>query len=239
MPNLLSIGWRTMLLVLSLSPGFSVRAQQPAPATMGIDHLVLGINALETGVSTFKRLTGVAPVRGGEHPGLGTENALVSLGDGQYLEVIAPTGRTSRSSFGDLSSLSSLTPVGWAIHTGELRSLVYRLREAGFTITDPQPGSRKRPDGTLLSWQAARLSGNGLELAPFFIQWGRGVAHPSTTSPTGCRLRHVALRDPSPSRLAALFRILQVDVSNAAGATRSVEFSLHCPHGDVTFTSRS
>ena len=54
------------------------------------DHLVVGIRSLAEGTGQLIRLLDVAPALGGTHPGRGTENALVSLGPGEYLEIIAP-----------------------------------------------------------------------------------------------------------------------------------------------------
>lgn len=55
-----------------------------------IDHIILGAPELESAMTAFEQQTGVRPLHGGLHPNLGTENALVSLGDDFYLEIIAP-----------------------------------------------------------------------------------------------------------------------------------------------------
>ena len=54
-----------------------------------IDHLVIAVRSLEDGVAYITEQLGVLPVPGGEHPRMGTHNALVRLGDTTYLEVIA------------------------------------------------------------------------------------------------------------------------------------------------------
>ena len=55
-----------------------------------IDHIVIGIHDLEKGIASIEDLTGVKPVYGGAHPSLGTHNALISLGNRTYLEILAP-----------------------------------------------------------------------------------------------------------------------------------------------------
>jgi len=54
-----------------------------------IDHLVFAAATLAQGIEHVAALTGVTPRPGGKHRGMGTHNALVSLGERVYLEIIA------------------------------------------------------------------------------------------------------------------------------------------------------
>ena len=211
--------------------GAQPRAAMPA---VGIDHLILGVDDLEKGMAEFAARTGVKPIKGGVHPGRGTQNALVSLGGGRYIEIMAPSREPGTPT--DARTLpTSLTPVGWALHTSELPSVVGVLRGAAFMMSAIQPGARARPDGLKLTWQTAGVRGTGLEGAPFFIQWGAGTPHPSGDAPTGCTLDNVTLAEPDPAPLARFMRAVRVDAVVAKGAARKLTVTLACPTGKVTF----
>ena len=89
-----------------------------------LDHCVVAIHDLDAGMSAFESLTGVRPVYGGEHPSLGTHNALVSLGSGRYLEILAPRpGGSPHPMVQEIGMLQSLTPILWALATDDLVEL--------------------------------------------------------------------------------------------------------------------
>ncbi len=200
-----------------------------------IDHVILGIDNLARGIEQFTTLTGVAPKPGGQHPGRGTENALVGLGDARYLEILAPVGGSIGPDRAARVAHARLTPTGWALHTRDLAALVERVRRAGFTVSGPSPGSRRQPDGSLLEWQTATVRGPDLAIAPFFIQWADRTPHPSTTSPGGCRLIALDLTDPQPARLEEFFRAAGFHATVRTGSTPGMRLTLECPHGRVTF----
>jgi hypothetical protein len=205
-----------------------------APPVAQIDHILLGIDDLERGMQAFEQATGVKPVLGGKHP-RGTHNALVSLGDGTYVEIIAiQKGVKPPEDFAGLAQLHRLTPIGWAVSAKDSAQLRSRLEAAGLAVTDPAPGSRITPAGKTLSWHTFNLKDN-FEEAPFFIVWSPQTAHPSTTSPGGCKLQQWRIAGPHGRNLEQLRRTLDVGVEVADAKATVLRLSLTCPKGTTTF----
>ena len=101
--------------------------------TFALDHLLWGVSDLDEGVAHLAQLVGVEPEPGGEHPGFGTRNALLSLGAGVYLEVIAPDplqdlGGTRGES---LAALAVPTLLTFALRASDLPRLALQVEAAG------------------------------------------------------------------------------------------------------------
>jgi len=222
-----------LLSALALLAAVSPSAAAPAPAAQ-IDHIMLAIDDLDKGVQAFEAATGVKPVYGGKHP-RGTHNALVSLGEGMYLELISvQKGVKTPEDFAGIEQLHTLTPIGWAVSSKNSAQVRSKLQAAGMAVTDPAPGSRITPTGATLSWQTFNLKDN-FEEAPFFIVWSAQTAHPSTTSPAGCKLQQWRIAGPHQKNLELLRRTLDLRVEVAEAQSTSMKLALACPKGTVTF----
>jgi hypothetical protein len=202
-----------------------------------IDHVILGINDLQKGIEELERATGVRAVFGGAHPGRGTQNALISLGGEHYLEILAPNpeDRESKEPLDEIRGLTSLTPVGWAARSDDLPALQQSLRSRGVRTGEIRPGARNRPDGSRLAWKTLGFAPPSSPLLPFFIEWDRGGAHPSATSPEGCRLTGFSLEDPAPETLRETLRAAGLPVEVREGKESRLRITLACPKGDVEF----
>ena len=232
----------TLALVTVLAPVLSA----PSPRNTGVDvhahmdHLMVAIRSLPAGIAEFERLTGVKAVVGGKHPGRGTENALVSLGNGSYLEIIAPQADAPQlfADYEPMRTLDRLTIFTWAVGVSDATAAAAALKAAGLSATPPQPGARVTPAGERLEWSTFSLADRSIAIAPFFIQWSSGTKHPSTTSPGGCALSSLTLRDPAIARLSAGLEALGVSGVTYAEGPSAIEATLTCGSKTVTFKSR-
>src|SRR5262245_21276587 len=140
---------------------------------MGMDHLVFGVPDLARGIEWVERRTGVRARFGGQHPGRGTHNALLSLGGQEYLEIIALDPEQDEAPgllYPALKSLSEPRLIAWAVAVENVADIVERVGAANIESIGPLEGSRVQADGSLLAWKTLRLTGPSAEGLPFFIE---------------------------------------------------------------------
>jgi len=199
-----------------------------------LDHILLGVSDFDEGIAFVREHTGVAPAFGGVHPGRGTRNALLSLGERHYLEIIAPDPAQpgSPDTYG-LRSLAAPRLVGWAAHPGNLDAFAARVRNAGLAFDGPTPGERRRPDGRLLQWKTLDLHDDRAGLLPFFIEWSAGTVHPSADSPPGCKILSFGLSAPGDAELQRTCTLLGLDVTVTHGEKLQLLARIAGPDGRV------
>jgi catechol 2,3-dioxygenase-like lactoylglutathione lyase family enzyme len=203
-----------------------------------LDHFILGCDDLDRGIDFVEKHTGVRAAYGGVHPGRGTRNALLSLGERKYLEIMAPDpAQQVALQIPRLRELKEPRIVGWAVHPADVNKLASRLREAGVAFKDPQPGSRRRPDGKVLHWKSLTLIDDSNGLLPFFIEWSADSLHPSADAPKGCQLGHFGALTPQPDDLAKLVAILQIDLPISRGEKPALQATIAGPKGQLAANS--
>ena len=210
----------------------------PADVATGahVDHLILGVRDLDEGMRRFEERTGVRPMIGGEHPGRGTRNALVSLGAGLYIEILAPQASAPDTGMvAELRQRTDLSPFGWAVFVPDVEAARQRLGTAGLGLSEVFPGSRARPDGRLLEWKTFEVDRPEIRGMPFFIRWGDGTTHPSQDSPGSCRLESLRVVTPDVAGLRRALGALPLKVAAQSGARAGLEIALKCPKGVVEF----
>lgn len=202
-----------------------------------IDHLLYGTRSLTDGIRYICELTGVQPVMGGSHPGLGTHNALIGLGNNIYLEIIAPDPEQSvERVWMDLDKLEQPQLFRWAATTQNAEKVRQAGLTAGFDIGEVKAGSRYKPDGSLLEWT---LSDPNVNLAngpiPFFIYWGTS-GNPSPNLPHGCILESFKAFHPDPVEVRKKLSALHLDLQVEQDTGIQLKAEINTPNGKVTLT---
>lgn len=198
-----------------------------------IDHFVWGTSDLETGCADIEARFGVAPEPGGAHPGLGTCNALLSLGPGQYLEIMAPKNPPKESIGERLARLEEPGLVTWVVRQSELSKLARTVDDWAHEVrrSGPVKTERLTPDGILLSWDLLFLTRHThAGLLPFFIDWHK-TRHPSESAPTGGALAEFSLGSSEAAQLNAIFTDLDVSPVAQIAPRRHLSAHIETPNG--------
>lgn len=212
------------------------RAADEVPTLL--DHILLGCSDLDRGIAFVEERLGVRAAFGGVHPGRGTQNALLSLGERRYLEIIAPDPKQSSvQQFSEIAKLIEPRLIGWAAHPGDLEAFAAKLRSAGISFEGPTPGSRKRPDSRVLHWSALRLKDDAQGLLPFFIDWSADSLHPSADAPKGCSLIRFEAATPNPEALKKQAALVGLDLPVIKGDKPQLRATIAGPKGQFSVTS--
>lgn len=186
-----------------------------------VDHLVYVAPDLEMGVNALAELLGARAAPGGKHVGLGTHNALLGLGEGTYIEVIAPDPDQPKPErplpFG-LASVREPRLATFAVRTTDIDALVAASRKAGYDPGTPIDMSRTRPDGVTLQWRLAfheQMPGGGV--IPFVIDWGN-TPHPSAGLPQAGTLVGLRAQHPEPESVLPSLAALGFEMDVAHGS---------------------
>ena len=219
--------------------GRAVAAEKGTPAVSAVDHLILGVNDLDAGIAWFEKATGVKAVLGGVHPGVGTRNALASLGGKRYVEILAPDPAQTEFKFRiDVRKLTEPRLVNWAATTADVEAVAKKGAATGYELFGPRAGSRARPDGKTLRWELLGvmhdLEANGVDPIPFFIEWSADSVHPSQESPTGCELTALEIEHPNSGKVKKTLSALGLDAAVRKGKAAQLIATLTTPKGKVT-----
>jgi hypothetical protein len=225
-----------VLLVLALS--ISGRAQQApaAPLLAGLDHLVYATPDLAVGIAAIDKLLGIRATPGGQHPGLGTRNALVALGPSSYLEIIGPDPDQPKPAgplrFG-IDDLKTPRIVTWVAKGTALEQTARAAAERGVKLGPVIPGSRRRPDGVVLSWRYTDPNTVVADrIVPFLIDWGTSP-HPSASAARGATLVYVRAEHPDAERVQKMLDALELGLRVQKGSAPAIIATIDSPRGRV------
>ena len=201
-----------------------------------LDHLVYAAPDLDQAIDDIERRLGVRPAYGGKHTGGLTHNALLSLGEGTYLEIIAPVPDSAPTGsplpFG-LNTLEAPRLVTWSTKAPDIDRRIEAARAAGYDPGDAVAGGRDLPDGSRLSWRVSfrpQLPGDGI--VPFLTQW-LSEPHPSTAAPAGCRFVSLRAEHPEAGSVRGILNALTVDLPVTECPAPRLISTLDTPNGRV------
>jgi catechol 2,3-dioxygenase-like lactoylglutathione lyase family enzyme len=199
---------------------------------MPLDHIVYAVPDLTAAVDDLERLLGVRAAAGGQHPGRGTHNALLSFGDGRYLEIIAPDpsqpDRNPPRPFGvDESGQPHLA--GWAWRVDDIVLAIAHARRLGYDPGDPVAMARLTTEGVQLNWRLT-LNATGGGPVPFLIDWG-DTPHPSRSAPSGLSLLSLRIEHPDPGVIATALNALGADAEVVAAPQPALIATFDGPTG--------
>ena len=199
---------------------------------MPLDHIVYAVPDLSGAVDDLEHRLGVRAVPGGQHRGRGTHNALLSLDDGRYLEIIAPDPSQPDTDAPRPFGVDSSGPprvAGWAWRVDGIDSAVADARRDGFDPGDPVAMHRLTTDGAELHWRLTLNAASGSPV-PFLIDWG-DTPHPSRSAPGGVRLVSLRIEHPDPDSVAAALAALGAATEVVAAPEFAIVATLDCPAG--------
>ena len=201
-----------------------------------IDHLVYAAPDLQQGVDTIEALLGVRAAPGGSHPQWGTANALLSLGEGVYLEIIGPDPDQPEYAGERVFAIDEIAEprlTTWAAKGTQLDELASLELADSERIGQAFAGSRQRPDGETINWTLTdprvRIADG---LVPFFIDW-QDTPHPSLNTPTGARLTAFRVEHPRPDGVIAMFETLGLQLEVTQGPEPANIATIQTANGEV------
>ncbi|MDZ4709126.1 MAG: VOC family protein [Saprospiraceae bacterium] len=199
-----------------------------------IDHIVIGAPELAMGINYVFDKTKFRAVLGGQHIQWNTENALLSLGEDIYLEVISPQpGRIASPPFETLSALRLPQTITWAAKTEDILGTANCLTHLHIRHSGVIDGSRLKKDGSQLNWKILFPENNFGGVFPFFIQWDRENMHPARGLVPGLILNQLWLYHNQAEFINECFKELQLDVSCIYSEDPHLKIELDGPSGKI------
>ena len=203
-----------------------------------IDHFMYAVPSLDEGLIWANDTFGVDAAYGGEHVGLGTRNALMSLGN-TYLEIIAPDpAQPIQGTFGErLAGLSDGGLVTWCAE-GDLNRLASKLTELEVATAGPNKTKRQTSEGNTLEWELLfPLKSPFGGCMPFFIDW-LDCKNPKDGNPVAGEFKSLSMSSADSGRLQKILKEIGLQVTVTEGLS-SISVVIEGNKGLVSLSSTS
>lgn len=201
-----------------------------------IDHIIYTAPNLEDGIQDIERILGVYAIIGGRHPNYGTHNALLSLGNHTYLEIVAPDPESTlektklwlKESFNKGPHLAT-----WVLTADDIQGLHTKALSHGIKVGEISHGERVKPDGSILRWTLSDPNAMPFSGAlPFLINWGNTI-HPAQSAPSAGQLKKLLLIHPQAQKLRKLINVLNCPIEVQQGPNYKMKAFIESINGLV------
>lgn len=173
-----------------------------------LDHLTIAALDLADGVAWAREKLGIDIPPGGHHPLMGTHNHLLRLGDGLFLEVIAPDHAAfppARARWFGLDQPATRTALALS---PRLWTWVARCPSLDAALRDVKgaAGPAVRVSRGELSWRIGVPDDGAMPFDgafPTLIEWPEGPHAASRMPDLGCSLRQLTVQHPQAQQIAS------------------------------------
>jgi hypothetical protein len=207
---------------------------------MKIDHFMYAGPDLGVLSQGFAALAGVQTEPGGQHPQIGTHNALVGGDNATYLELIAPDPTSAARSplRAGIAQLPRPCLHRFILDAAgaDFDHLLRAYAKVGISA-EVHDMHRVTPAGVTLRWRLLVPDDNRFGLfAPFFIDW-LNTPHPSTRLAPGFKTVGIEAGHPASQELLALWQDLAVPIDLHLADAAYLNLVMQTPRGRVALTS--
>lgn len=198
-----------------------------------LDHLVWAVPDLDLAIKEIEAATTIKATVGGSHPNHGTCNALISMGEGIYFEILArdkslPAGELAKF----CQNLTKPNLVTWVVRTSNIPEVIKQVEKLGYTSVVKEM-NRLKPNGEKLQWQLLWLKGHeGGNFVPLVIDW-QNSRHPSLDAPPGLKLISFRIEAIDPKPLERIFSSLSIDVELKSSSQNRMVAIIDSPKGKI------
>lgn len=203
-----------------------------------LDHVGIGVADLASGIELLELSLGLRP-HVPDRPVPDSQWSLhagVHLGGERFLEVIAPnpayTGPPHPTAT-HLATLDRPTIVFWFVRVPDLAVAEHTLQAYGWPTTRISEMVRSEGPSYLNGCITAHL---GDPSVPMLIEW-TDRRYIDEHLPRGCTLTDVTAVAPDPEGLAAIYRVLDIEVPVERGHEAGLIIRVATPNGALEITS--
>lgn len=202
-----------------------------------IDHLVYAVFDLDRAIADFTQQLGIAPVFGGHHQDRGTKNALLNLGKGCYLELIAIdewNTKVAPPRWMGLDVLQKPQITRWCLKSDDLAADQTILKAYHPEMGEQWGGQRTTASGELLAWEMLLpLPEPEVEVVPFMVDWRNSAFHPTERLPQACTLLKLELTHPKPRQVQAYLESMGLELTVGRRQKAGIRALIESPAGEV------